>query len=498
VRGIEVYHVKGNGWNDIGYNFLVDRFGQIYEGRYGGIDRNVVGAHAQGFNTGSTGIALIGTYQSATPTAAQLAAVEKLIAWRLDLAHVDPLSTLTFISGGNPRFPAGVPVFLRAVSGHRDVYPTECPGANAYALLPTIAKAAAAIGLPKLYAPTVAGGLGGPVRFRARLSSSLPWTVTVTDTTGNVLATGTGTGTSVDWTWDATAALPGRYAWEIDAAGVRSATGIVGGSAPQLTLSAHAALGVISPNGDGRGDALTVKYRVGAGSLVTATVLDPATGKTLARLFNEWRDPGNYALVWKGSNLPDGSYAIQFVAKSPAGTTVQSVVPVALDRTLAGLQLTPPAISPNGDGRSDGLSIRFRLTGPATVNVRILKGASGRTVVDTLLSGPLGPGPQDLDWRGPAADGVYRAIVTSTDPIASVQQGGRFVVDTLPPRLTLLSRSHLDFRVSERSTVTLTVNGKRIRKIEKPGRFHVPFTGTVRTLRAVAEDAAGNDSQPVG
>ena len=55
MRGIEVYHVKGNGWDDIGYNFLVDRFGQIFEGRYGGIDRNVVGAHAQGFNTARPG-----------------------------------------------------------------------------------------------------------------------------------------------------------------------------------------------------------------------------------------------------------------------------------------------------------------------------------------------------------------------------------------------------------------------------------------------------------
>src|SRR6185369_1940954 len=88
VRAIEIYHVKGNGWNDIGYNFLVDKYGQIFEGRYGGITRNVVGAHAQGFNTGSTGIALIGNYQSGTPTAVQLAALEKLIAWRLDLAHV--------------------------------------------------------------------------------------------------------------------------------------------------------------------------------------------------------------------------------------------------------------------------------------------------------------------------------------------------------------------------------------------------------------------------
>ena len=61
-KGIQLFHVQGNGWNDIGYNFLVDRFGTIYEGRYGGVDRNVVGAHALGFNTGSVGIALLGTY----------------------------------------------------------------------------------------------------------------------------------------------------------------------------------------------------------------------------------------------------------------------------------------------------------------------------------------------------------------------------------------------------------------------------------------------------
>ena len=69
VRAIQLYHVQGNGWNDIGYNFLVDRFGTIYEGRYGGVDRNVVGAHALGFNSGSVGIAVLGTYGSTSPLA---------------------------------------------------------------------------------------------------------------------------------------------------------------------------------------------------------------------------------------------------------------------------------------------------------------------------------------------------------------------------------------------------------------------------------------------
>ena len=86
VRAIELYHVKGNGWNDIGYNALVDRFGTVYEGRAGGVDRNVVGAHAKGFNTGSFGIAVMGDFRTADPPAAAVDALVKTLAWRLDLA----------------------------------------------------------------------------------------------------------------------------------------------------------------------------------------------------------------------------------------------------------------------------------------------------------------------------------------------------------------------------------------------------------------------------
>ena len=190
MRGIEVYHVKSNGWNDIGYNFLVDRYGTVYEGRYGGIDRNVIGAYARGFNTGSIGVAVIGTFSTAAIPAAAETSLEKLLAWRLDLAHVDPVSTLTFVSGGSERYRAGVPVVLRAVSGHRDTGLTTCPGDLLYAKLDTIAAKTQAIGLPKLYEPKVTGGLGGLVRFQARVSSALAWKVTVTDALGQQLAAG--------------------------------------------------------------------------------------------------------------------------------------------------------------------------------------------------------------------------------------------------------------------------------------------------------------------
>src|SRR5690606_17772143 len=66
VRGIQGYHVRGNGWNDIGYNFLVDKCGNLFEGRKGGVNRAVLGAHTMGFNSHSSAVAVLGNYNART------------------------------------------------------------------------------------------------------------------------------------------------------------------------------------------------------------------------------------------------------------------------------------------------------------------------------------------------------------------------------------------------------------------------------------------------
>jgi hypothetical protein len=496
VRAIELYHVQGNGWNDIGYNFLVDRYGQIFEGRGGGMTRAVIGAHAEGFNVGTAGIAVIGDYSSATVTPAARAALVSLLAWRLDLDHVDPLSSVVRVSTGNPRYPSGTAVTLKAISAHRDVYPTSCPGTSLYAQLPAIRSAVAQTGLPKLYAPAVIGALGGPVRFTARLSGQAAWAVTVRDANKAVVASGGGIGTSVDWTWDATAAAPGQYAWTIIAPQMRSATGTIGAAlAPLAVQQLKIAPAVVTPNGDGRGDEVKLSYRLTAPALVTATVLD-STGAVVATLFKQQRRAGTNTFVWADVTLPDGRYSLSLTARDTLGKQVQSAIPLSVDRTLAAFAASAPAISPNGDGRLDSLLFSFQLQAPARVQLRILSGA---TAVATPLDTSLGSGAQQLAWDGGRLpDGRYSAVVSATDSLMTVKQSLIVRLDRTAPVLRLISFRLLKFWLSEPARLTVVLNGRAYRLMRKSaGFFRVGHLGRVRSLRAFAVDSAGNQSRVV-
>lgn len=127
VRGIYAYHTQSRGWCDIGYNFLVDRFGQIFEGRAGGIRRAVRGAHAGDYNVDTTGISLMGNFDVEKPPAKMRTAVVRLTAWRLGTAYHGAY--------GKPF------VFdhrISRISGHRDVMATACPGRYVYDWLPIL------------------------------------------------------------------------------------------------------------------------------------------------------------------------------------------------------------------------------------------------------------------------------------------------------------------------------------------------------------------------
>jgi hypothetical protein len=495
VRAIEVYHVKGNGWNDIGYNFLVDRYGQVFEGRFGGVERNVIGAHAEGFNTGSVGVAVLGTYGSAAPPAAAQTALANLLAWRLDVAHVDPLSTLTWQSGGNPRFPAGTPVFLRAISGHRDTGFTTCPGNALYARLGAIATQVAALGLPKLYAPSVAGDVGGLVRFRARLSEVRPWTITVTGPDGIVAATATGTSSDIDWTWDAATAPKGRYVWSIAAGDdLRPSTGFVGAAPVPLALTKIAAKpATISPNGDGQQDKSTITYTLSASATVTAVLRSPAGGQ-LATLFSERRSPGKQTFTFTADGVADGRYTIA-ISATDGKTTVTKVVGVVVDRTVSNWAVTPPAFSPNGDGRQDTVTFGYRLARDASVRIDVKQGGK---LAAAVFVGTLPAGAQTLTWDGIAptgrlSDGRYAAVLTTTTSLGATARPLTLRVDTRPPRLRAISFRRLTFRVDEVARVTVLADRRRITRSVRAGV--VSFGRSARRVRAWALDPAGNLSR---
>ena len=493
VRGIEVYHVKGNGWNDIGYNFLVDKYGQVFEGRYGGADKNVIGAHAEGFNTGSVGVAMLGTYGSAAPPAVARTALANLLAWRLDVAHVDPLSSLTWMSGGNARFASGVPVLLRAVSGHRDTGFTTCPGTAFYAQIGAIARQAANVGLPKLYTPSVRGAIGGQVRFQARLSEPLPWTVTVADATGNVVASGTGESQGIDWTWDAAAVAQGSYSWTIAAGDtMRPASGTIGAKPVALAItSASAVPRTITPNGDGQTDFSQISYTLSAPATVNATLRGP-DGSDLSVLFSQQKRPGKQSFRFAAAGVADGRYEI-VISANDGRVTVTSVISVLVDRTVRRFVVTPAAVSPKGDNAADELTFEFELTSAASVRLDIAQ--AGKTLA-SVYSADLPLGPQAVAWSPSGLkDGKYAAVLTVTNEIGTVLHTALFRIDTVAPVLRALSFRSLRFRVSEAATVSLTVNGRRVTRAVRAGVFSFRPGSRVRTVRIAAQDAAGNVSR---
>lgn len=137
LRSIYRYHTQSLGWKDLGYNLVVDREGNVYEGRKGGLESGVIGAHARGYNTGSFGVTVLGNYEHVDPTRASLETLEDVIAWQSSVYGINPDGTTTEMDGTR----------RETIVGHRQVGQSSCPGRIQY-YLPEIREQAAAKAVP--------------------------------------------------------------------------------------------------------------------------------------------------------------------------------------------------------------------------------------------------------------------------------------------------------------------------------------------------------------
>ena len=324
----------------------------------------------------------------------------------------------------------------------------------------------------------------------------------MTDGDGIETARGTGTGTAVDWTWESGGSAIGVYRWTISAGAARSATGVLRGGGGASTLAIESVVAepdAISPNGDGQADSTTLTYRISAPANVTIEVTDEI-GSVLATLVDRvWTRAAESSTEFDGAELPDGNYNVVVTARTAAGATAQTVIPLSVNRTLGLVTATPGVFSPNGDGRKDRMTLTFDLAAAADVRIRIER--DGRWVASPL-AGSFLAGAQRFVWDGARAggvlrDGEYSAVVEATGGPGSIAFSVPFVADTVAPRVRILPSERLRVEVSEPAALTLVIDGQSLKvEAKRAGVMRIPWAATVRRVRVVAWDAAGNVSEP--
>jgi flagellar hook assembly protein FlgD len=464
VRGIYYYHTHVRGWSDIGYDFLIDRYGTVFEGRYGGVTQGVVGAHVYGFNTGSTGVAVMGSFVTVPPPPAAIASLERLLAWKLDLHHVDPSGTALMTTGATEKFVAGQKVTFPTIAGHRQANYTSCPGDAFFAMLPTIRRAVAGIGLPKIYdigltttaiSPNGDGQQDG-VKVTFRNSEAAAWKIELRRPDGTIARTFLGQGTSASATWDGRdeggQVVPdgsyGLTASASSAAGVArpaTATVLVDTKAPTF-VSSSARSATFSPNGDGIAELASVDFATSEPVDARLQVRD--ANHAVTRVYGWVSLPaGKQALSWDGKRVlggalaaaSDGRYTLEVGLRDRADNLAAVSHVVTLNRTLGFPAARPAWFSPNADRAADATTLSFRLSVPARVTVR-LSGASG--TVRTLGLGRLAAGTRAVTWRGQdqagnlVPDGTYRAVVTASNDLGVVSVATKVIKDTKRPVLS--------------------------------------------------------------
>jgi hypothetical protein len=278
IRAIYYDDTIIRGWGDMGYNFLIDSAGHIYEGRHArnyasgqlhneeDLAGNVArGAHAKGYNSGSLGIVLLGTFDTVLPTTAARTSLEKLLAWESGRHGINPTTASTYT---NPDL--GTSKFLNHISGHRNVNATDCPGSMFYATFPGLRTAvanriAATVGSVDTTPPTVASltSMASNPTGGSSIDFGLVFSEPVTGLTAADFTIG---GTSSGWSVTGLAGVGSAYTVTASATGP-----------PEGTVELHLAAGSVKDGGNNTGPATP--------ATATATFATDATAPTVGMTF---------------------------------------------------------------------------------------------------------------------------------------------------------------------------------------------------------------------
>ena len=484
MRAIYAYHTRSLGWGDIGYNFLIDRFGTIYEGRYGGVRKGVIGAQVLGFNRGSAGVSVIGNFAADAPPAEALASLEKLLAWKLKLDHLQPTGTTRIRCDYGEKFATGAQVTFPVVAGHRQANYTECPGNILYPLLSTVRLEAAGKPQP----PIVTLVKSAPARFSPNgdgsydtatlslwLTKAASWTVELRDANGERIGNFSGEGSYDEIEWSGLdpqgRAYPdGKYSAVVSASTALGAASpktvaLVIDTVPPAPAVVDVEPGRFSADGDGWADTAKVTYQPAERCATRVSVLD-ADGKVRRRL-TEWRDASEaqQSAVWNGQvtvdgalgPAADGAYSLLVESRDAVGNVSRATVPVVLDRTVGFAIATPDVVSPNGDGVNDGALLGFTLTRTATVKVAVK--VAGKAV-RTFDLGLLEAGPHVVVWDGltqtgePLASGRLTFTAAATSELGTSSATGKLAVDLERP--VLIAPAALSVALGKSFTLSCT------------------------------------------
>ena len=539
VRALYLYHTRGNGWDDIGANFLVDRFGRVYEGRAGGITRNVVGQHTPGFDVGTVGVAIIGSYRGAAPAASVRGALERLLAWRLDLAHLRGDEQARLTSSGNDLHAAGKAVDVPVIAPRSGLDGARSPGPNVVAILPALReRVARRQGLqildPVLDPPTLTRATGGdfvPTRIRARLSSASAWRAAVVTEAGVVLGELRGEGTTVEFVWPGpavTAPTPpaASLRWVIEAGSARPVNGLFdgsgstiapppdgngpGGPAGDAMRDLRVDPAAFTPNGDGQDEVATVSWQLVRQSVVRVTIIDLAGAEVAVLDPGTAREPGPFSLSWDGmaNGVPvtSGHYRARLAIQPAGDRLVTADVPLDVRRGATGLTVDP-VLSPNGDGRLEVSHIALTRLEPGDTVIRVLAGKKTHRVVATIANIFHLAGPASTTWDGAGLpDGNYRVQVVVPTAGGSHSLVAPFRIDRAAPKVRVAGvirgkkRVRLDLNVNEAGRLVVFGPGRSLLRVDvRPGpnvlRIPSAAVGRARALIIVSRDAAENQTR---